>query len=67
MKRAALIVFAVAAIAGCGSTVFLGSLPSDSTDMARPPIDMTQYVPMTPDGATDFGGFDAAPLVDLAQ
>jgi hypothetical protein len=42
MKRAALAILAAAAIAGCGSTVILGTLPAPpgSTDLAQPrPVD----------------------------
>ncbi|HXU69957.1 MAG TPA: hypothetical protein VN947_11545 [Polyangia bacterium] len=76
MKAAAIIVLALAALAGCGSTVLLGSLDgSFSTDMAPgidisifPSFDIAQAVP--PDGF-DLGivdlGTDATVPVDLAQ
>jgi hypothetical protein len=72
VKPVALVALVLAVAAGCGSSVFLGSLPT--SDMARHE-DMTQFVPfdgffvldLAPDGATDLGGFDAAPAIDLAQ
>ena len=69
MKRAALVMLAVLFVAGCSSTVVLGTLSVDGgppgTDMARPLFDFA-------DGGGDFGdfgpdGFDGFALVDLAQ
>ena len=68
MRRAALAILAALAIAGCSSTVLLGTLPDDgggsnSTDLARPRFDGG-------DGG-DLGGggdgFDAGPIFDLGS
>ena len=66
MRRAALVVLVFAAIAGCGSTVLLGTLPTDDgggggADLSGPRFDGF-------DGG-DFGGtgdgFDAGPIFDF--
>lgn len=62
MRRAALAILAALAIAGCSSTVLLGTLPDDgggsnSTDLARPRFDGGDL------GGGD--GFDAGPIFDL--
>jgi len=70
MKRVALAILAALFVAGCTSTVVLGTLTIDGgptgTDLARPIFDIA-------DGGGDFGdfggpdGFDGFALVDLAQ
>ena len=74
MKRAALVLVLLAALAGCSSTVVLGSLPSN--DLSQPsfdgfpfPTDLADAAP--PGDALAVGpvdlGSDAAPPIDLAQ
>jgi len=71
MKRVALAILAALAVAGCTSTVVLGTLTTDGgppgNDFAHPLFDLADGGIFTDLG--DFGpdGFDGAVLVDLAH
>ena len=78
MRRVALVVLAVATIAGCGSTVLLGTVSLDGgpgVDFARPRdggggagADIIDFGPFDGfDGGLLDLGFDGGLVVDLAQ